>query len=104
MQPLGQPKLLKEYVLELLKYHGKWDLHDELKNWEIPRFPVNGSMLKSHDCPVGQKMGIVMNKLKEEWVKSHFTLNADELLAHLPKILDEIRDSDKMHMKRQKVK
>lgn len=103
IQPLGQPKTLKEYVLELLKYHGKWDLHDELKNWQIPRFPLSGTMLKQHNCPGGQKMGVVMSKLKEEWVKSHFESGADELLAHLPRILDEMQKSDEMHIKRQRV-
>lgn len=101
IQSVGHPKTLKEYAIELLKLHGKWDLMDELKLWQIPRFPLNGSVLKAHNCPGGPKMGYVMNKLKEEWAKGNFESNAEELLAHLPKILEEVQNQHE-HVKRQK--
>lgn len=102
IQPVGQPKTLQEYAIELLKFHGKWDLMDELKHWQIPKFPLNGSILKSHKCPGGPKMGYVMSKLKEEWAKNKFESDANELLAHLPKILEEIQITNENHVKRQK--
>lgn len=99
---LGKPKEIKDYVEELLKFHGKWELHAKLKSWNVPRFPVDGTTLKANNCPSGKIMGTVLSKLKEEWVKDEFKSTVDELLAHLPKILEELNVVDGKQVKKAK--
>lgn len=41
----------KDYVKEVLKYNGKLQLLSELEGWTIPRFPINGNMLKDANVP-----------------------------------------------------
>jgi tRNA nucleotidyltransferase (CCA-adding enzyme) len=90
-QTIGKSKDQKDFVLELLKYHGKFDLYEKLNVWEIPRFPVDGNSLKQAGCPPGRFMGDVINRLKEIWAKNDFKLSHDELLKELPAILEELK-------------
>lgn len=99
---IGKPKEIKEFVEELLKFHGKWEIYKALKSWSVPRFPIDGSILKSKNCPTGKLMGTILNKLKEEWVKSEFKTTKNELLAHLPEILDELNIVDGKQVKKPK--
>lgn len=102
LQTTGKPKEIKEYVEELLKFHGKLDLYDKLKAWQVPRFPVDGTMLKQHNCPTGKLMGTIINRLKEEWVKSEFKSTSEELLKLLPKVLQELNIVDGKQVKKPK--
>jgi len=104
MQPMGKPRDVKDYVEELLKLVGKWELLTELKNWEVPRFPVDGATLKANGCPQGRLMGSIIDKLKVEWVKAEFKSTTEELLAHLPRILEELNIVDGKPSKKPKVK
>jgi hypothetical protein len=98
----GKPREIKEFVEELLKFHGKWEMHEMLKNWQVPRFPVDGTLLKSQNCPTGKIMGTIITKLKEEWVKNEFNSTAEELLTHLPRILEELNIVDGKQVKKPK--
>ncbi|XP_058823260.1 CCA tRNA nucleotidyltransferase 1, mitochondrial-like isoform X2 [Topomyia yanbarensis] len=90
LQTLGSAKLKKEYVLELLRYYGKVDLHQQLKEWQVPRFPIKGNVLIEQGAPKGQKLGLVVNELKIIWSKKQFNMTEQELLEHLPKVLDKL--------------
>lgn len=99
---LGKPKDSKEYVEELLKLHCRNDLYQELKVWKIPRFPVDGTTLKQSGCPSGKIMGVVINKLKEYWIKDEFKSTMEELVKHLPKIYDDLNIVDGKLVKKAK--
>lgn len=99
---VGKPKEIKDFVEELLKFLGKWELYAKLKDWKVPKFPVDGTLLKAHNCPTGKLMGTILNKLKEEWVKNEFESTADELVSLLPKILDELNIVDGKQVKKPK--
>lgn len=99
---IGKPKEIKEFVEELLKFHGKWDIYKKLKSWSVPKFPIDGNTLKSKNCPTGKVLGTILNKLKEEWIKNEFKSTKDELLAHLPEILDELNIVDGKQVKKPK--
>lgn len=98
----GKPRDIKDYVEELLKFQGKWELYQKLKDWIVPKFPVDGNMLKVHNCPSGKIMGSILNKLKEEWIKNEFKSTAEELLTQLPKILKEFNIVDGKQVKKPK--
>lgn len=87
--------VVREYVLELLKYQGKRELHDRLLKWPIPRMPVGGKQLGEHGVLPGKKMGYVTSKLKEIWCEHQFQIDADALLKHLPEVLSEFEEVKK---------
>lgn len=98
----GKPKEIKDYVEELLKFHGKWELHQKLSDWKVPKFPLDGNILKAHNCPTGRIMGTILGKLKEEWVKNEFKSTADDLVKQLPKVFEELNIVDGKQVKKAK--
>lgn len=89
----------------MLKFHGKYDLAKELSQWEIPKFPLTGDMLKENGCPHGIKTGIVMQELKVRWYESNFKLNSKELLEFLPESIEKHKNATdvKTSLKRKKL-
>lgn len=83
-------ELQKVALLELLKYNEHHDLHTKLKEWSIPRFPLNGQTLLANGCPPGKDMGVVQAKLRDMWKESSFALSPDELLERLPDVVKEV--------------
>ncbi|XP_042892402.1 CCA tRNA nucleotidyltransferase 1, mitochondrial-like isoform X1 [Penaeus japonicus] len=67
---------------ELLKYAGRVDFLENLKNWEIPRFPVNGNMIAERGVPRKQTK-LANRDILEEWKKSDYSLGSEELLDTL---------------------
>lgn len=100
---MGKTKDVKDYVLELLKYHCKGDFYHALKDWKIPRFPLNGNDLTQNGCPSGKIMGVVMNKLKEVWVENEFRASKEDLIKSLPKIFDDLNIVDGKLVKKAKI-
>lgn len=92
--PKGKGSGVREFVCEVLRYKGRLDLLEEFTQWKIPRFPVNGEMLK----PIVKSpklIGTVVNKLKEDWLESDFKLNGDELMKRVSHILGELNEPKK---------
>lgn len=81
-------ELQKVAILELLKYNDQHELLAKLKDWSIPRFPLNGPTLLANGCPPGKDMGIVQTKLRDLWKDSSFALTQDELLKQLPEVVN----------------
>jgi hypothetical protein len=101
---IGKPKDIKSYVEELLILVQQRELYEKLKNWEVPRFPINGKMLQDKGCPSGKIMGIVMNSLKKIWTQHEFNISSDELFNHLPKVYEDLNISDGKQNKKIKTK
>jgi len=66
------PKIKNEYVVELAKYFGKFDLIKVLKNWKTPAFPVTGQMLMQAGLKPGPVIGSILNRLEKEWKESGY--------------------------------
>lgn len=103
LQTLGKPRDLQDYVEELLKYHGKFDLYEKLHNWKIPIFPIDGQILMQHGCPSGKLMGAVIRQLKQLWVKEEFRSSKEEILELLPGVLQEFNIVDGKQVKKAKI-
>lgn len=95
---------MKKCVEELLKYHNKLDLFNQLKDWNIPRFPVSGSILREKGCPDGQALGVIMKKLRNIWEEKEFQATTEDLLKYLPEIMEEIKVDDGKIIKKTKFK
>uniref|UniRef100_A0A8W7PRU6 tRNA nucleotidyltransferase/poly(A) polymerase RNA and SrmB- binding domain-containing protein n=1 Tax=Anopheles coluzzii TaxID=1518534 RepID=A0A8W7PRU6_ANOCL len=90
LQTISSVKLKKEYVLELLKYHGKRELYQQLLDWPIPQFPIKGNVLIANGAPKGPKLGEVLDRLKIIWSNNQYNMTQEQLLEHLPAVLEEI--------------
>lgn len=97
-------KLNKEYVLELLKLNDKRRLHDQLLDWQMPNYPLNGTILIEKGCPAGKKIKYALNKLRDIWADSNFAMEQDELLEKLPVALQSYADEERQGNMRKKAK
>lgn len=70
------------YISELMKYTCRVEYLKEMKQWDIPKFPVNGNMVGEKGIP-RKKTKVALSDMLEEWKKSNFSLVAEELLDTL---------------------
>lgn len=70
------------YTSELLKYWGHMELLKDIREWELPKFPVNGLLVGEKGVP-RKKIKFAMNDLLTEWKKSNYTLGSAELVDTL---------------------
>ncbi len=54
---------------------------DRVKIWEVPSFPVSGNDLINIGFKPGPEMGRVLNKMKESWIQSDYSLDKSKLMA-----------------------
>lgn len=90
----SKPSDTKKMVIELLKYNNSPYI-EEFENWDVPKFPVTGSMLKENGVEAGRFMGLVMTELKNRWADQEFTNDLEEILKHLPKIVEQLENKKK---------
>lgn len=90
----SKPLDTKKMAIEVLKYNNSPYL-EEFEKWDIPKFPVNGNMLKEHGVESGRFMGLVMTELKHYWANNDFNLSTEELLKQIPQVLELLADKKK---------
>lgn len=125
---MNKPQV-REFILELFRFHDKEDLIESFKSWQMPYFPIKGEHLKDKgvkgeylffprvilSCTllklwfflfVGQGMGIILNKMKELWVDSDFQYSESDIMNKLPEILSELPEimNEKNQRKSKKIK
>lgn len=92
-------KLLKDFVLELLKYNGKRLIYDELLDWEMPKYPINGTILMENGYS-GRKTGAILEKLRDIWADSNFQMSREELLQqHLSPVQQKVAEEESLRKK-----
>ncbi len=67
---INKKKSSKEYFL----------ISKDINSINIPKFPFDGKYLLDKGVPEGQKIGIILKNLEEEWIKNNYTL--EELRAN----------------------
>nr|XP_045624573.1 CCA tRNA nucleotidyltransferase 1, mitochondrial-like [Procambarus clarkii] len=70
------------YVSELLKYACRIDYLEQIKEWNVPKFPVNGHMVMEKGVS-RKKIKLALADMLKEWKKSDFSSSAEELLHTL---------------------
>ncbi|KAF6209911.1 hypothetical protein GE061_015665 [Apolygus lucorum] len=81
----------RQFIMELFKYTSKLALLQEFENWEPPKFPINGFILKEKNVPVGNPLGKVLKALKESWVDSNYEKTLDDLVKEIPDVMDRFK-------------
>lgn len=89
-----KPSDAKKMVVELLKYNNSAYLED-IVNWDIPKFPITGAMLKERGVEPGRLMGLVMAELKNYWIDMEFPNEVDKMLQFVPDILVKLEEKKK---------
>lgn len=100
-QPTHKYEIFREYTKELLRYRGAIEVLREFEQWTVPRFPINGNMLKDRGTE-HKLIGPVITELKRIWVEEDFQLTENQLLDRLPIILDELKEKHRIKEKKQK--
>lgn len=96
--------LLKEFVMELLKYVGKRELYEQITDWKQPNYPLNGKVLMENGIN-GKRVGDVLSRLRDIWADSNFQLTREELLLeHLDIVKQQISHEEEILRKRKRVK
>lgn len=101
VQPTARYDVYREYVKEVLRYRGAMELLGELEQWKIPRFPINGNMMRER-VSNPRIIGKVLRQLQKVWVDEDFKLSGEQLLEHVPSILSELEEKmeDRKHCKK----
>lgn len=90
LESRGNQKAVHEWVCEVFKYRGDSELLSEFQAMQMPKFPVDGNMLKNKGISRGKHFNLILRKLKEQWVDSDFSLTKDQLLEQLDTVMKEI--------------
>ncbi|XP_007440690.1 CCA tRNA nucleotidyltransferase 1, mitochondrial isoform X2 [Python bivittatus] len=72
-------------IHELLKYQGEEQLLKEMQEWSIPPFPVSGHDLRQMGISSGKDIGPLLQQLREQWKKSDYQMDKEELLSYVKK-------------------
>lgn len=80
-----------EKLADLLKYLNQVDLIQELTEWQVPVFPINGNQIASKNIPKGPMFTHVLKELRELW-KNEFNMDTsketvDKLLLECDRLI-----------------
>lgn len=69
-----------DWVYILAAFGSDRNIMSELLHWEVPVFPITGKLLIELGATPGKPMGELLSRMKRKWMKSNYTLTADEML------------------------
>lgn len=72
-------------VCELLQYQGQHGLLSDLQQWSVPAFPVSGHDIRKVGISSGKEIGALLQQLRDQWKKSGYRMQKDELLSRVKK-------------------
>ena len=86
----GKEPKTKNRICELLKYKGLHDDEEFIRNWKLPKLPINGQDVMDIVGKKGPITGKVLDELRRRWILSDFKLTKDELLSQIGEIVEAI--------------
>ncbi|CAD6229916.1 GSCOCG00006640001-RA-CDS [Cotesia congregata] len=90
----NKPMVTKEYIKEVIKYLGNFELLKPFEEWNPPKFPVNGHDLKPHvTYPV--LIAHTINALKDSWLLDGCKTSKEELMKRAPDIVVALQEKYK---------
>ena len=75
-----------ESVIQLLHYCGRLEYVGQLREWAVPKMPLNGKYLIDAGIKPGSEMGKLLRLAKDKWKESHYTMNTEELIDYVTSI------------------
>lgn len=72
----------REWVMDMCLINwGDLSLHNMIRFWDIPTFPVTGQDLLDRGMKPGVELGNTLRSLRQEWKQSNFRMTKEGLLA-----------------------
>ncbi|CAF1074851.1 unnamed protein product [Adineta ricciae] len=97
--------MVKERIVELLKYQHHLAEAQQFSEWNMPRFPVTGTTLTSKGIKQGPNFRLILNALRDSWKQSHFQATEEQLIDEvLPHVLEALENADTTGSKQKKTK
>lgn len=56
-----------------------------MQQWSVPPFPVSGHDIRKVGISSGKEIGALLQQLREQWKKSGYQMEKDELLSYIKK-------------------
>ena len=87
LSPSSDQKLMQLYVIEYLKYVGRGDDVDLIRQWKVPHFPLRGEIVGQR---LAKKNNIkhVIDDLRIMWAESGYQMDVDELISKIDTVVD----------------
>ncbi len=86
LQPANNNDLLSPYKELIINSHQNQQdiLHliDEMKQWSIPKFPINAWDLQQNGLMSHGYFSRLLRRLKEQWKLSEFQMTKEELIEY----------------------
>jgi hypothetical protein len=77
--------VMREYIIELLKYENDEELLNSFKNWEVPKFyHIAIPMLNRNGANLPKFYAMIINELKTIWAEHDFKLSIEEIEKLIP--------------------
>lgn len=93
MAPAPERHQIMQKIKALIVFKGKFELIDELESWEVPTFPLSGTVVakavKERRLP-GKRTRDLLEAVKQEWAKQDYRPGGDQLTAIMREKLEEI--------------
>ena len=61
------------------------------QDWPCPEYPLTGKDLLKNGVTAGPKMGVVLNKTEDWWIKGDFSANKEQCLNYAFSLISEIK-------------
>ena len=78
----NQQESVHRHAIELLKYQGYVHLIDPLKQWSIPKFPLDTWDLQQNGLICRGHFSRLLRRLKDQWKSSQFRMNKEDLIEY----------------------
>lgn len=78
----NQQDIIHQYIIELLKYQGYIYLIDQMKQWIIPKFPVNTIDLQQNGLISHGHFSHLIKRLKQQWKLSDYQMTKEDLIEY----------------------
>ncbi|CAG5121142.1 unnamed protein product [Candidula unifasciata] len=87
-------------IVELMKYCGHMEVAEEFPKLKLPIFPITGHDLTQNEVPRGPKFAWTLNELRKIWQESEYKLTTEELVKHIPSLLENAPENVKKMRKK----
>ena len=77
-----QQSIRHQHIIELLKYQGHIYLIDQIKQWSIPKFPIDAWDLQQNGLMFSKCFTRILKCLKKQWKLNQSNMTKEELIEY----------------------
>lgn len=95
MAPVPERPTILLQILAFMIHQGNFETFKELEKWEVPVFPLSGTVIASESKKSGihpRKIKTILEELKLDWAKSNYSLSKQKLESNLKDLINKHSD------------